>query len=405
MKNKENNIFNYLSLENGILIQKCSSSDINFPIENSINQKRNELWLSSKNVPQEIIFNLTLMRKKPKNILNIFGFYCNYTLQTNPKVIEIFFSNDNKKYFSLGNYLFKYKGGVQLVKLKNVDKIKSKKNKFDVYYNYIKVIIKETYGGFRKCYINNFYLFEDNFNLDLNQFLFKIESELYNNNLRKFSNDFINNKTFQKKVLKDFENENEKEINKINQNELKIFEKEFNSEKKIKKENEEMKLLKKIENVLKNKNMKNLKTNDYNIKFQNILKENQLYNYETFLNKKNLNQNIKFDNKEKEDFKKIKFSKTNNELNSILNENENNNEWNNIMYKINNLTNTIQNCFTEKNNISINENNDEKQKRNKISKQNIENQKDEFTKELYKILSEKTNKLNKMKRKYLLEKN
>ena len=404
MKNKENNIFNYLSLENGILIQKCSSSDINFPIENSINQKRNELWLSSKNVPQEIIFNLTLMRKKPKNILNIFGFYCNYTLQTNPKLIEICFSNDNKKYFSLGNYLFKYKGGVQLVRLKNFDKIKSKKNKFDVYYNYIKVIIKETYGGFRKCYINNFYLFEDSFNLELNQFLIKIENELYNNNLRKFSNDFINNKTFQKKVLKDFENENEKEINKINQNELKIFEKEFNSEKKIKKENEEMKLLKKIENVLKNKNMKNLKTNDYNIKFQNILKEKQLYNYETFLNKKNLNQNIKFDNKEKEDFKKIKFSKTNNELNSISNENENNNEWNNIMYKINNLTNTIQNCFTEKNNISINENN-EKQKRNKISKQNIENQKDEFTKELYKILSEKTNKLNKMKRKYLLEKN
>ena len=63
MKNKENNIFNYLSSENGILIQKCSSSDINFPIENSINPKRNEIWLSSKNVPQEIIFNLTLLFK------------------------------------------------------------------------------------------------------------------------------------------------------------------------------------------------------------------------------------------------------------------------------------------------------------------------------------------------------
>ena len=403
MKNKENNIFNYLTLDNGILIQKCSSSDINFPIENSINQKRNELWLSSENVPQEIIFNLKLMRKKPKNILNIFGFYCNYTLQTNPKLIEVLFSNDNKKYFSLGNYLFKYKGGVQLVRLKNLDKIKSKKTNFDVFYNYIKVLIKETYGGFRKCYINNFYLFEDNFNFDLNQFLFKIENELNNNNtFRKFNNYFYNNKSFKKSILKDIENENENEINKMNQNELKLFEKEFNSEKKIKRENEEITILKKIEKVLKNKNMNNFNQN--NDKFQNIINEN-IENYDIFKNKKNQNQNVKNENEKKEEFKKIKFLQTKNELNSISNENENNNEWDNIMYKINNLTNTIQNCFNSNNIILINKNNNEKQIINKISNQNKENQNDDFTKDLYSILIEKTNKLNKIKQKLLLEKN
>jgi hypothetical protein len=404
MKNKENNIFNYLTLDNGILIQKCSSSDINFPIENSINQKRNELWLSSENVPQEIIFNLKLMRKKPKNILNIFGFYCNYTLQTNPKLIEVLFSNDNKKYFSLGNYLFKYKGGVQLVRLKNLDKIKSKKTNFDVFYNYIKVLIKETYGGFRKCYINNFYLFEDNFNFDLNQFLFKIENELNNNNtFRKFNNYFYNNKSFKKSILKDIENENENEINKMNQNELKLFEKEFNSEKKIKRENEEITILKKIEKVLKNKNMNNFNQN-YD-KFQNIINENIIENYDIFKNKKNQNQNVKNENEKKEEFKKIKFLQTKNELNSISNENENNNEWDNIMYKINNLTNTIQNCFNSNNIILINKNNNEKQIINKISNQNKENQNDDFTKDLYSILIEKTNKLNKIKQKLLLEKN
>ena len=403
MKNKENNIFNYLTLDNGILIQKCSSSDINFPIENSINQKRNELWLSSENVPQEIIFNLKLMRKKPKNILNIFGFYCNYTLQTNPKLIEVLFSNDNKKYFSLGNYLFKYKGGVQLVRLKNLDKIKSKKTNFDVFYNYIKVLIKETYGGFRKCYINNFYLFEDNINFDLNQFLFKIENELNNNNtFRKFNNYFYNNKSFKKSILKDIENENENEINKMNQNELKLFEKEFNSEKKIKRENEEITILKKIEKVLKNKNMNNFNQN-YD-KFQNIINEN-IENFDIFKNKKNQNQNVKNENEKKEEFKKIKFLQTKNELNSISNENENNNEWDNIMYKINNLTNTIQNCFNSNNIILINKNNNEKQIINKISNQNKENQNDDFTKDLYSILIEKTNKLNKIKQKLLLEKN
>ena len=403
MKNKENNIFNYLTLDNGILIQKCSSSDINFPIENSINQKRNELWLSSENVPQEIIFNLKLMRKKPKNILNIFGFYCNYTLQTNPKLIEVLFSNDNKKYFSLGNYLFKYKGGVQLVRLKNLDKIKSKKTNFDVFYNYIKVLIKETYGGFRKCYINNFYLFEDNFNFDLNQFLFKIENELNNNNtFRKFNNYFYNNKSFKKSILKDIENENENEINKMNQNELKLFEKEFNSEKKIKRENEEITILKKIEKVLKNKNMNNFNQN-YD-KFQNIINEN-IENFDIFKNKKNQNQNVKNENEKKEEFKKIKFLQTKNELNSISNENENNNEWDNIMYKINNLTNTIQNCFNSNNIILINKNNNEKQIINKISNHNKENQNDDFTKDLYSILIEKTNKLNKIKQKLLLEKN
>ena len=401
MKNKENNIFNYLTLDNGIIIQKFSSEDKNFPIENSINQKRNELWLSSENVPQEIIFNLKLMRKKPKNILNIFGFYCNYTLQTNPKLIEVLFSNDNKKYFSLGNYLFKYKGGVQLVRLKNLDKIKSKKTNFDVFYNYIKVLIKETYGGFRKCYINNFYLFEDNFNFDLNQFLFKIENELNNNNtFRKFNNYFYNNKSFKKSILKDIENENE--INKMNQNELKLFEKEFNSEKKIKRENEEITILKKIEKVLKNKNMNNFNQN-YD-KFQNIINEN-IENYDIFKNKKNQNQNVKNENEKKEEFKKIKFLQTKNELNSISNENENNNEWDNIMYKINNLTNTIQNCFNSNNIILINKNNNEKQIINKISNQNKENQNDDFTKDLYSILIEKTNKLNKIKQKLLLEKN
>ena len=73
MKNKEN-IFNYLSLNNGIIIQKFSSEDKNFPIENCINSKRNEIWLSKNIVPQEIIFNLLLMRKKNKKKLS-FNFW------------------------------------------------------------------------------------------------------------------------------------------------------------------------------------------------------------------------------------------------------------------------------------------------------------------------------------------
>ena len=75
------------------------------------------------------------------------------------------------------------------------------------------------------------------------------------------------------------------------------------------------------------------------------------------------------------------------------------------MYKINNLTNTIQNCFNSNNIILINKNNNEKQIINKISNQNKENQNDDFTKDLNSILIEKTNKLNKIKQKLLLEKN
>jgi len=188
----------------------------------------------------------------------------------------------------------------------------------------------------------------------------------------------------------------------MNQNELKLFEKEFNSEKKIKRENEEITILKKIEKVLKNKNMNNFNQN-YD-KFQNIINEN-IENFDIFKNKKNQNQNVKNENEKKEEFKKIKFLQTKNELNSISNENENNNEWDNIMYKINNLTNTIQNCFNSNNIILINKNNNEKQIINKISNQNKENQNDDFTKDLYSILIEKTNKLNKIKQKLLLEKN
>ena len=390
MKNKEN-IFNYLSLNNGIIIQKFSSEDKNFPIENCINSKRNEIWLSKNIVPQEIIFNLLLMRKKPKkNYLSIFGFYCNYSLETNPKIIEILISNDNKKYFSLGNYIFKFKGGAQIIKLKNLEKFTKKKFEF----NYFKIIIKETYGGFTKCYINNFYLMED-LNIDFYNYLYQIEGENNNSN--------FNNDLFTKKILN--------ESVKTNNNELKIFNHDYNKEKNV---NEENKILNKIENILKNKNFNydNNKKEENQKIFEKFLNENKKED-KVYSNINNLNLNNDSNN-----YIEIKEDKINFDKNNIEN---NNDDWNEVMLKIYNLNDSIKNCFSEKN-IFNKEKKEEKEdfkndnkineyrnnNKNNFPNKNIINKtniKDEFTQNLYKILLDKTNKINNEKIKFFQSKN
>jgi hypothetical protein len=44
------------------------------------------------------------MIKKPSNHFKYFGIHCWHAYSTNPKIIEIFFSNDNQNFQSFGKY-------------------------------------------------------------------------------------------------------------------------------------------------------------------------------------------------------------------------------------------------------------------------------------------------------------
>ena len=139
-----------------------SSSEINgCPITNILDKETKSIWLSEEFLPQEIILNINKSYFKyfPKKLSTI-GIYCWHAYSTNPKLIEILISiNDSNNYISLGNFDLGLKPGMQLLQLDedlllDNDENKLKENIF------IKIIIKETFGG-KRTYINNLSLYED----------------------------------------------------------------------------------------------------------------------------------------------------------------------------------------------------------------------------------------------------
>ena len=160
---------NFLSLENlndissdtlKKIIQSSSEME-SCPITNILEPEEKSLWLSSEQLPQEIIINLNknLLKKYPKKITSI-GIFCWHAYPSNPKLIEILISKDNKKTFlSLGNFDLFLKPGKQLLQLEDDSNYILDNNK-NIENIIIKLIIKETYGE-KRTYINNIFLYED----------------------------------------------------------------------------------------------------------------------------------------------------------------------------------------------------------------------------------------------------
>ena len=97
------------------------------------------------------------MKKKSENF-KYFGIYCWHAYPTNPKLIQLLISQDNNTFHSLGNFDLILKPGTQYF-------ILDKKN---TSINYLKIVVKETYGG-NRVYLNNIFLF-DEINLNLAEF-------------------------------------------------------------------------------------------------------------------------------------------------------------------------------------------------------------------------------------------
>ena len=120
-------------------------------------------------MPQYVIVNLKNYKIQRKSIKYI-GLYLWSDSCSNPKWVQLLTSSDGNVFESLGNYYLLNKSGTQLLRIRN----RNLKNS-----NYLKLLIKETYGT-NSVYINNIF-FNENCSLSKSGFLISesIESMLF----------------------------------------------------------------------------------------------------------------------------------------------------------------------------------------------------------------------------------
>ena len=153
----KDNDYNYTTEINGVKVIYSSTTRKGCNARNILNNDLRTLWISEKKVPQSIILDVTNVIKKPKIFFGEYiGFYCWHAYKTNPKEIELYYSQNNKKYYKVANFDLKLKPGVQIFKLDHekvaelCDKVK-----------YIKIVIQSTFGGVR-TYLNQIFFFDKN---------------------------------------------------------------------------------------------------------------------------------------------------------------------------------------------------------------------------------------------------
>ena len=244
-------IENINSLKNETLLEiiKSSSEMEGYPITNILESDEKTLWLSTEELPQEIIINMNkdLFKEMPKKISGI-GIYCWHAYPTNPKLIEIQISkNKGNTFISLGNFDLCLKPGKQLLQFDyEINPSLIKENISDII---IKLIIKETFGD-KRTYINNIYLYE-NINLNQNNLLTNMEPIKEED-----SNSLIYLRESREKVL----NKNVKEMNTIEEKKEKNNSEE--SQSLISDSDLSEKYNNKKENKDENKINNNIKNND-----------------------------------------------------------------------------------------------------------------------------------------------
>ena len=206
--------FNFLDEKNNIKIHSYSSCYKNCSPKNILKEDLKLIWLSEKEVPQNIIIDISKMIKKPKkNKFEFFGIHLWHAYQSNPKEIELYYSNDNKKYILIGIFELELRPGTHFFKIEN------KNYKSNDKVNFIKIIVTQTYGGI-KTYINQIFLLESLSNYDNNKFFknFYFENTLSNEN--KNENKSKNYNLEMKRKQKKFEKilKSDKILKKQNQN-------------------------------------------------------------------------------------------------------------------------------------------------------------------------------------------
>ena len=246
LKKMFENAFNYLSEKNNISISFCSSQTKGCNAKNILSENPKSIWLSDKNVPQTIIINLSSMTKSPSNYFKYFGIFCWHAYSTNPKIIQVSFSENNNKYYVIGEFELSMSPSPQFFQF---DNITIKKNIKKI--KYLKLIVKETFGG-NRTYINQVFLYDDKVDINHN---FSLSN--YEENLEESEKEDDDNKVFKpitpSKEVKKYNIYSKKNKNDILKKNLKK-----NSDLDLLDDEMKEKKLKKIEKILKSKILNNI---------------------------------------------------------------------------------------------------------------------------------------------------
>ena len=243
----QDQIFNYIDIKNNVFIEKCSSYNETTKPENILDLSYYSFWVSKDFLPQEIIISLKNIIKYPKPFPKYFGIFLMNKMETNPQIIEILFSLDKKIYVSYGEFNLKFQRGLQIFKLYHpIRKFYEQGNNYEFKYNYLKIIIKKTFGRDRRVYINKVFLFDEKFE--------KKEQKKY---IQKINKDFI---------INDNENNNNKTNNFNNKNNVINYDLDINNENK--------------EIDIKNINYNESNNNNNNIKNESVLEKNKKQNFQ-----------------------------------------------------------------------------------------------------------------------------
>ena len=257
----QDQIFNYIDIKNNVFIEKCSSYNETTKPENILDLSYYSFWVSKDFLPQEIIISLKNIIKYPKPFPKYFGIFLMNKMETNPQIIEILFSLDKKIYVSYGEFNLKFQRGLQIFKLYHpIRKFYEQGNNYEFKYNYLKIIIKKTFGRDRRVYINKVFLFDE-----------KFEKKKQKKYIQKINKDFI---------INDNENNNNKTNNFNNNNNVINYDLDINNENK--------------EIDIKNINYNESNNNNNNIKNESVLEKNKKQNFQEQLTNQinKLNENF-----------------------------------------------------------------------------------------------------------------
>lgn len=139
---------NYLARENGIKLVSATSERQNCAGGNVLEGNERLIWVSKEGMPQALEFDLSGMRKRPKD-LQCLGWECWHPYSSNPSVIELYASEDGQDYVKWAKCVADLKAGNQFFR---IDPLPRK-------YQRLKVLIVETHGA-ANTYLNRLYLLD-----------------------------------------------------------------------------------------------------------------------------------------------------------------------------------------------------------------------------------------------------
>ena len=327
--------FNYIDEKNNVEIVSFTSCHKNYPPQNILKDDLKLIWLSEKEVPQSITIDISNMTKKPEqNQFEYFGIFLWHSYQSNPKEIELRFSNNNKDFTLIGIYELDFRPGTQFFKIENNNYPNGN------LINYLKITITKTYGG-NRTYINQIYLlntlslsqydnkyllaFQNNFNESEDEEIEKDDKKNYDSHIsindyyqlrNKFSKNY-NQEIRNKKKKFDKLLNNNKILEKIKESNLSsINKKTFNKKKGV-----DINTLTSHNSSSSNEEVEYSKIGKKNINNSNHL-INQNFSYPSFSISNSTNQTLsKFKNtndKKSKDFLKEELDSKLNEMNKFI---------------------------------------------------------------------------------------